>query len=372
LHDARTVSSIGGTHAWRTEIDVVPGLLRQATYWQRRLSTAARIAVISDRRVAGLYLKSLTAILEAFAPVDAFVVAPGERSKSRTTKARIEDRMFAAGFGRDAWVVALGGGVVGDLAGYVAATYMRGLPVIQAPTSLVAMVDSALGGKTGIDVPAGKNLVGAFHPPRVVAADVTALQTLADAQLRYGLAEVVKHGVIADAALLAFVEAQLPAIFARREDVLRELVAWNLAIKGRVVEQDEREGDLRQILNFGHTVGHALERLARYRLPHGEAVGLGMVVEARLAERCCGFPASDTQRVTSLLSRIGLPTALPPAYTPAAVLAAMQTDKKTRAGRVRYALPRQLGEMARDPHQGYGRACTEADVRVALVAARKN
>src|SRR5690606_10280336 len=192
---------------------------------------------------------------------------PGEASKSRAVKDALEDQWFAAGLGRDSLCLALGGGVVGDLAGFVAATYLRGIPVVQAPTSLVAMVDSSIGGKTGIDVPAGKNLVGAFHPPLAVVADVEALRTLPDDELRFGLAEVVKHAIIADVELFSELERIVDSLFARDPKVLAAIVETNLRIKGRVVEADEREGGLRQILNLGHTVGHALERLARYALP---------------------------------------------------------------------------------------------------------
>lgn len=254
----------------------------------------------------------------------------------------------------------------------MAATYLRGIPVVQAPTSLVAMVDSSIGGKTGIDVPAGKNLVGAFHPPLAVVADVEALRTLPDDELRFGLAEVVKHAIIADVELFSELERIVDSLFARDPKVLAAIVETNLRIKGRVVEADEREGGLRQILNLGHTVGHALERLARYALPHGAAVALGTLVELKMAEDLRGFPAAERRRVEALLARIGLPTRLGAAtpWPTSEILDAGLTDKKARAGKVRYALPDGLGRFEPDRTWGYAMPVADDVAAEAIEALR--
>lgn len=371
MQSATRQFAICGGNAWRTDVYVGAGQLCDRAFWAGVLPAAARVVVVGDSRVWQAQGAALREGLAGRSIVES-IVAPGEGSKSRSVKDEIEDQWFAAGLGRDSLCIALGGGVVGDLAGFVAATYLRGIPIIQAPTSLVAMVDSSLGGKTGIDVPAGKNLVGAFHPPLAVVADVTALSTLPDDELRYGLAEVVKHAVIADANLFARLERSLDAIFARDRAVLADLVAANLAIKGRVVEADEREGGQRQILNLGHTVGHALERLAAYALPHGAAVALGTLAELHMAEQLRGFPADDRRRVASLLGRIGLPTRLD-ARTPwptADILAAGLTDKKARAGKVRYALPAALGTFEPEPEWGYAMPADDAVAAAAIDALR--
>src|SRR3989475_4641920 len=219
--------------------------------------------------------------------------------------------MLAAHCGRDAAVIALGGGVVNDVAGFVAATYLRGVPLVQVPTSLLAMIDSSIGGKTGVDVPAGKNLLGAFHQPRVVVADPQLLGSLSSVQLAAGLAEAVKHGVIADAEYFAFLEGEYAAIFAKHAPALERVVRRSVEIKASVVAQDEREKGKRAILNFGHTVGHAIEATSRYEVLHGEAVAIGMVYEARLAETL-GIAATGTaHRIRSVLERLDSPAGGP-------------------------------------------------------------
>lgn len=348
--------SLQGSQAWAHPVYVGENLLSSPSFWRQLLPAGRRLAVVSDRQVEGVLGPLLRDGLEGLTtePPLWSLIEPGEASKSRGEKARIEDAWLAAGMGRDSVVLALGGGVVGDLAGYCAATYLRGVPVVQVPTSLVAMVDSSLGGKTGIDVPAGKNLIGAFHPPLAVVADVVALRTLPDAELRHGMAEVVKHGIIADRMLLDWLDTEWPAVLARDMAACAKLVRRNLAIKAHVVQSDEREGGLRQALNMGHTLGHAFELLADYALPHGAAVALGIVAELRLAERLRGFDPADSARIRALLERIGLPVRLHDVdWTPAQVLAATRSDKKTRAGVVRYALPDRLGSLSADPAEGY-------------------
>ncbi len=354
-----------GGSQWRTPVYVGAGILADPALWDLVFPVGGRVALVTDDNVVAHYGDRLGSGL-ANRSINQSVVPAGEASKSRQQKVGIEDHWIDSGIGRDGYCVALGGGVVGDLAGFCAATYLRGIPVVQVPTSLVAMVDSSIGGKTGIDIPSGKNLIGAFHPPRAIIVDVDVLSTLPDDELRNGLAEVVKHGAIADASLLDFVADNLPAIFARDTDILTELVTRNISIKANVVEQDEKEGGLRQILNFGHTVAHALELLANYDLAHGAAVAIGMVAECRMAETVRGLPADASQRLSSLLEQIGLPTRCDLGFPVDAVLNASQTDKKVRQGQVRYALINRLGGLDPDPQFGFAVPVPDDAARAAL------
>jgi 3-dehydroquinate synthase len=258
--------------------------------------------------------------------------------------------------------------VVGDLAGFVAATFMRGVPVIQLPTTLLAMVDASVGGKTAVDTPAGKNLVGAFHPPAAVLADLETLASLPRRQMTAGLAEVLKHGVIADAGYFRAVVEALPALLASggaADGRLSDVVARSVAIKADVVSRDEREGGMRKILNFGHTIGHAVETLSDYTLLHGEAVAIGMVAESELAERV-GLAAEGTAaRVSDALAAAGLPVRIPAGMSADRIVAATHGDKKARAGSAEYALPRAIGAMAA-ADRGWSVRLTDDQVRGVL------
>jgi 3-dehydroquinate synthase len=289
----------------------------------------------------------------------------GEPSKSREEWCRLTDVLLARGFGRDSALVALGGGVAGDLAGFVAATYMRGLPYLQAPTTILAMLDASVGGKTGVDTSAGKNLVGAFHPPVAVVADPRVLRTLPEREFRSGLAEAVKHGLIAGREYFEWMEREAAALLARDEAALTRLVRGSVEIKAEVVSGDEREAGRRAILNAGHTVAHALEQATGYGLPHGEAVALGLVTECDLAERLELAGTGLRRRVASLLERLGLPIRLPVPVPPEQLLAAMASDKKNRVREIRFALPTSLGGM--DEGEGWTRAAPEAAIREALL-----
>ncbi|NUS98806.1 MAG: 3-dehydroquinate synthase, partial [Gemmatimonadaceae bacterium] len=261
----------------------------------------------------------------------------------------LTDELLANGAGRDTTVVALGGGVVGDLAGFVAATYMRGGPVVQLPTTLLAMVDASVGGKTGVDTPAGKNLVGAFHPPAAVVVDVDTLGSLPLRELRAGFAEVVKHGVVADARYFAEVEAVAPRLVAgdgTGDAAFVDIVARSVEIKASVVAADEREHGQRRILNFGHTLGHAIELVSGYRLLHGEAVAIGMTLEATIAERMGIAERGTSARIAAALEAVGLATTFPHRMEPRDVLEATRADKKARGGAVQYALPERIGAMS--------------------------
>ena len=326
-----------------------------------------RIAIISDDTVAPLYAARVTASCTP-APVAVFTVPAGEASKSRLQWARLTDELLSAGFGRDSTIVALGGGVVGDLAGFVAATYMRGIPFVQVPTSLLAMIDAAIGGKTGVDAPAGKNLVGAFHHPALVITDPRALATLPAAHVRNGLAEAIKHAVIASASEFEWLGANMPALLrdGGPDAALAErLVAVHIGIKAGIVARDERESGVRKVLNFGHTIGHAVETLSGYGMLHGECVAVGMVAEARIAEIVGVAGAGLMESVAALCRAAGLPIALPGSMSPATILEATRSDKKARAGTVEYALPSEIGQMAGAEH-GYGTPVPDAMVLQAL------
>ncbi len=333
----------------------------------REAAAGRRVALVTDTNVARLHAAPLAARL-GVAASDVLAIPPGETSKTRDEWARLTDAMLARGFGRDSVVVAVGGGVVGDLAGFVAATYMRGVPVIQVPTTLLAMIDAAVGGKTGVDAPAGKNLVGAFHHPLAVVADPAVLTTLPAAELRNGLAEALKHALITSPDELTWLldhaaEVTDPTVAASR--TMGELVARNVRIKAGVVQRDEREGGIRKLLNFGHTIGHAIEAAVDFRLPHGVCVAVGMRIEARIAELAGIATPGLAAAVTSALEALGLPRVPSVPASPTVVAAMTRNDKKARGARVEYALLRAVGVPAA-PEAGYAVAVDDAHVARAL------
>ena len=304
-----------------------------------------RIAVIADATVAEAVPHGLDA--------PQFTFPAGEPSKTRATWADLTDRLLAAGYGRDTAVVSLGGGVTGDLAGFVAATYHRGIPLLQVPTSLLAMVDASIGGKTGVDVPAGKNLVGAFHQPSAVVIDPTVLATLPPRHWREGLAEVVKHALIADRDHFEQIEQRHGHLIGRDVGAIEGLIRRSVAIKATIVEADEKEMGRRAVLNAGHTVAHALEQVTGFAVSHGEAVAIGLVVECGLGEASGRTAPGTRDRVASLLQALGLPTRLPPGVDADALVAAMATDKKNRGGVIRFAVPATIGAAAGDDLSGW-------------------
>ena len=347
---ARSVARVPVHHGTGSyEVCVGVGLLDRLPELLAERAPAFRYALLADDRVAELLsARVLDACRGAGLTVDLFTFPAGEASKNRAEWSRLTDAMLAAGFGRDACVVALGGGVTGDLAGFVAATYLRGIPVVQVPTSLVAMIDSSVGGKTGVDVPRGKNLVGAFHPPRVVVVDPAVTSTLPRAERSQGLAEAVKHGAILDAAYFAELAADAPALLEGDVAATARAVRRSVELKAGVVSDDEREAGLRQVLNFGHTLGHALEAASDYRMGHGTAVAAGMVLEARLGERLGVTEAGTSGRLEDALACCGLDTA--PALPPSGgrPLDYLGADKKARRGRPRYVLLRRVGAVAHE------------------------
>jgi len=267
-----------------------------------------------------------------------------ESEKNLQSVEGLAQSLVAAGADRHALVVAIGGGVVGDVGGFVAASYLRGIALAHVPTTLVAQVDSALGGKTGVNLPEGKNLVGAFYPPRLVLADPELLATLPEREFRGGLAEVIKYGVIADAKLFAFLEKQMDALFRRDARALEHVVRRSIRIKAHVVSKDEKESGLREILNFGHTFGHALESVTRYRhFQHGEAVAWGMMCAALLGHEVAGTPADMVSRIVALVRQMG-PLPPWPDAKPKEIIEAMRSDKKARGGKLRFVLAKKLGQ----------------------------
>ena len=318
------------------------GLLDDRARWRARLR-GRHVLVVSNTTVAPLYLDRVAQGLEGL-HWSSFLLDDGEAHKNFANVGRALEALATLGATRDACVVALGGGVVGDLAGFAAACWMRGIDFVQMPTTLLAMVDSSVGGKTGVNLPAGKNLVGAFHQPRAVVADIDTLATLPDREYRSGLAEVVKGAAIGDAAFFAWLEANADALAERDTSTLVQAIARKVRYKAGVVARDETEQGERALLNLGHTFGHALETAGHYSaLLHGEAVAIGMVLAARLSERLGMGNAADTTRLQRLLERLGLPVAVPAGSDAQQLLALMRLDKKNTAGTLRLILWRGIG-----------------------------
>ena len=328
--------------ARRYPIRIGPGLLGD-TDGLRAMVTGRHCLVVTDETVAAHYLQPVLSAL-AGKQVRTVVLPPGEPEKNLSRFTELMHALADMGASRDVTLVALGGGVVGDLTGFAAACWMRGVRFIQLPTTLLAMVDSSVGGKTAVDLPQGKNLVGAFHQPVAVIADTDTLATLPIRELRAGLAEVIKYGAIADPEFFAWLEDRSDALLARDPLALTEAIARSCAHKAGIVARDETEQGERALLNFGHTFGHAIETEQGYGgLLHGEAVAVGMVLAARLSAALGRAPEADTARLIGLLDAVGLPTRVPPGLPPAALLERMRLDKKAVSGSLRLILWRGLG-----------------------------
>ncbi|HEX5072815.1 MAG TPA: 3-dehydroquinate synthase [Gemmatimonadaceae bacterium] len=345
----RTIDTLG------YPIVVASGGLAQVARLVEERAPSHRYAIITDDNVAPHYLDHIVESLVARSArgvtrdrVHTVVIPAGEQHKTRERWSMITDALLAHGCARDTAIIALGGGVVGDLAGFVAATYMRGIPVVQIPTTLLAMVDASVGGKTAVDTPAGKNTVGAFHPPAAVIIDPATLASLPERELRSGLAEVIKHGVIADGTVIEEVEAIAPAVHSSRtsREALEAIIGRSVQIKADVVAADERERGPRKVLNFGHTIGHGVEAASDYTLLHGEAIAIGMVAEARLAENIGIATVGTAAAIEGAVTRVGLPSRAPSDIAPDRVLSLMRSDKKQRRGVLEYSLPKRVGEMA--------------------------
>jgi 3-dehydroquinate synthase len=352
-----TLSVALGNRAY--PIHIGAGLVARAELYRPHLGGGGA-AIVTSSVVAPLYLQAVRGALGAAAEV---IVPDGEQSKSWRGVEQVVDALLAARLGRDGLVVALGGGVIGDLAGFAAAVYQRGVPFVQVPTTLLAQVDSSVGGKTAINHPSGKNMVGAFHQPVAVISDVASLDTLPDRELRSGLAEVIKHGFALDAAFVDWLEANIEKLLRRDREALAYAVRRSCELKARIVAADEREAGERALLNFGHTFGHAIEAGTGYGAwLHGEAVAAGMVMAAELSALMGHLKKTEVGRVRALVQRAGLPVA-GPALAPERLIELMALDKKAAKGRLRFVVLESIG-------RAHLRAdVDDAAVRQAIVAA---
>lgn len=365
--DPTTVQVALGDRSY--DIVIGRGLIASLGARIEALRPRARVFIVTDTNIELHHLDAVEETLaESAIAASQLIVPPGEGSKSFRVFEQVCEAIIAARIERGDLVIALGGGVIGDLTGFVAATFHRGIPHVQVPTTLLGMVDASIGGKTAINHPQGKNLIGAYHPPAAVYIDLDYLTTLPARAFRSGLAEVVKCGVIADRPLFLSLERHADRVLRRDLDFLVGVVEASVRLKVRVVSGDPRETGRRLVLNFGHTIGHALETLSLYRLTHGEAVSIGMVAEADLAARAGLAPASLAPRLRALLRRFGLPVDPPRGLDASALLRVARRDKKARQGRIVYALPSRLGAMAR-PGGAYGIALDDGFVTASLDAA---
>lgn len=329
------------------DILIGSGLLTSLGQRCADVGLSSRVALITNPTVNAIYGGIATEALEksGFA-VTVVEIPDGEEYKNAATLSGVYDALIEAGLDRRSFIVALGGGVAGDLAGFAAATYLRGIPFVQVPTTLLAQVDSSVGGKTAIDHPRGKNLIGAFYQPRLVLIDVETLSTLPDREFRAGLAEVIKYGVAIDLPFFEYLEQHAERILAKDPACLETLIRRCCGIKARVVELDEKESGLRAVLNYGHTIGHAFETVAGYReLVHGEAIALGMVLAARISAALGHCSAADVQRITALITRFGLRTE-PPKAERIRLQEAIVTDKKSRNGTISFICNQGIGAFA--------------------------
>jgi 3-dehydroquinate synthase len=328
------------------DIVIGKGLLSQVAEYLRPLKLGKRGVIITDTNVEPLYAGALCdALGKGGFTADVLSVPAGEASKSLRQANRLFEKLPSHGLDRQSFIIALGGGVVGDLAGFVAASYLRGLALVQVPTSLLAQVDSSVGGKTGVNLPQGKNLVGAFYQPKLVLADTDTLRTLPERELRSGFAEVIKHGAIRDAEFFEWLEREYKRVLALDPEAVAHVVRRCCEIKAEVVSADERESGLRALLNFGHTVGHAMETLSDYSgLLHGEAISMGMCCGARLSVRRAGLSEAEAQRLRDLIVASGLPTRLGNTFKKGELLEAARLDKKARDGKLRFVLLKRLGK----------------------------
>lgn len=345
------------------EIKIGSGLLSELGQHCAGLNLGSRCAVISDRNVAPKFAKAAQLSLRKVGFDSVLITVPaGETAKSLKVVEHCYDALAKHRLERKSFIVALGGGVVGDLAGFVAATYLRGIAFVQVPTTLLAQVDSSVGGKVGVNLKAGKNLVGAFHQPRLVLCDLDTLRSLPVREFRAGLAEVIKYGIIYDAALFDRLERDLPKLLKRDPSTLGEVIARCCEIKADVVSQDETESGLRAILNFGHTIGHAIENISGYgKYLHGEAISIGQVAAATISAEVMGMPASDVERIGELFQAAGLPTEIGlTAIQRKKLFAAMRLDKKVSAGEIKFVLAKKIGETV------WGQKVPEPVVREAL------
>jgi len=329
------------------EIVVGRGILSDIGSAMGRLGLGSKQMIVTSSTLWPLYGKIVhDSLMSSGFDVSVAAFGDEEESKSLQTVTSIYDKLLEDEFDRNSGIVAVGGGVVGDVAGFAAATFMRGIPFVQVPTTLLAQVDSSIGGKTGVNHPKAKNLVGAFHQPRAVWTDVSTLLTLSERELRSGLAEVIKYAVIADGGLITALERNISAFSKASSDTLVDIVSRCSSIKARIVEQDERERGLRSILNYGHTVGHALEALTNYaHYTHGEAVAIGMIAAGRISRDIDATNRDTVELQENLLKAAGLPVRIDGPIDPHDIIQQLNRDKKRVGGHVRWVLPRAIGNV---------------------------
>jgi 3-dehydroquinate synthase len=326
------------------EIDIGEGVLDRLGVMIKAQDGVDRCVVITDSGVNSLYGEMVREKLQpAGVPVDLIEIPAGESSKSMGTVLDVARQLIELNASRKSLLVALGGGVVGDLTGFLASIYKRSVPYVQIATTLVAQVDSSVGGKTGIDLPEGKNLLGTFYQPRAVFIDLALLKTLSDKDFKNGLAEIIKYGIISDEEMFELLEQERAAVVERQLPVMRTLVERSCRIKARIVEMDEQEGGLRRILNFGHTIGHAIEAASDYRLTHGEAVAIGMAAAAKMSYRLDYLDERSCERIVGVIKQYGLPTEIPGDFNTRAILGFMASDKKAVGARLYFVLIRKIG-----------------------------
>ena len=323
-----------------------------------------KFAVITDTNVSNLYAKPISEkLVRAGYEVDMFVFPAGEKSKTRETKEKIEDAMLEKGYRRDCCIIAIGGGVVTDLSGFIAGTYGRGVPFINYATTLLAAADASVGGKTAVDTPLATNLIGIFNQPQKVYIDIASWSSLPEREVRSGMAETIKHACLASEDMFEFLEENMDDIMAFMPFACEYIAENNCQIKYKVVMQDERESGLREILNLGHTVGRAIETVSNYRLLHGEAVSIGMVAQALLSESFGYMTKKQVERVVALLQKAGLPVTIPSYIDKEALVKKLYTDKKVRSGKLRFVLQKGIGDVVEFAPGVYAKAIDEDVVR---------
>lgn len=323
-----------------------------------------KFAVITDSNVGDLYAKPISEkLVRAGFEVDMFVFPAGEKSKTRETKARIEDAMLEKGYRRDCCIIAVGGGVVTDISGFIAGTYGRGIPFINYATTLLAAADASVGGKTAVDTPLATNLIGLFNQPEKVYIDIASWSSLPEREVRSGMAETIKHACLASQDMFEFLEENMEDIMSFGQFACEYIAENNCQIKYKVVMQDEREAGLREVLNLGHTVGRAIETVSNYRLLHGEAVAIGLVAQAMLSESFGYMDAGQVERVTGLLEKAGLPTSIPDYIDREELVKKLYTDKKVRNGKLRFVLQKGIGDVVEFTPGVYAKAVEEEVAR---------
>lgn len=326
------------------EIEVADGLLTNPNLIAQLSKLATRFAIITDETVQSLHAEPFRAFLSSHGlEVDLFAFPSGEEHKTRQTKEQLEDQLLTRGLGRDTCVIAIGGGVVTDVGGYLAATYCRGVPLVMIPTTLLAMVDASIGGKVGVNVPQGKNLIGSIYQPKRVLIDPLSLKTLPLSELKNGIVEMLKHGLIADASYFDFLDKHASDILEKKPSVLIQAILGSCRIKQMIVEQDEKEQGMRRLLNFGHTVGHALETLSNYTLAHGEAVAIGILVESALSVKHGYLKSSTYDRIQSVFGCYGISQKMPEGISIEALVDAMVLDKKSLKRQPRFVQLADIG-----------------------------